>query len=372
MNWVVLFSLIAITGTVHGNETPAGKIDRVKGEVVIKQEEGHKTNGREGFPLFPGDRIETGKEGAVWFTLLQGQQFRLGEEAEVEIDELSGPEVEDGQKIIRLVLGYLWTKVLKRGEKEEGLEVHTPTAVLGVRGTEFDSVVSLDASTVVVVDEGKVELDSEGETVLVGTGEMSEAGVEIRPTAPVASVPKERRDWKAWREKRLQMLSIRLPRIVPRLLERLKVAVNKSKMFIPRVRDASDRLRATMNRARKAKKENNNEIFFRSMRRLKAQVDQFKKMASRFREGQNRVKVMVNNSRKIERHVSANRARFKAEDLDAIESDLKQMALYRIELKDIFRQAIIEIRTTFRELRAFRIEMGRSDHGPSLKKRGPN
>ncbi|MBW2192697.1 MAG: FecR domain-containing protein [Deltaproteobacteria bacterium] len=34
--------------------------------------------------------------------------------------------------------------------------IHTPTAVVGVRGTEFDTVVAEDSSSAIAVDEGSV------------------------------------------------------------------------------------------------------------------------------------------------------------------------------------------------------------------------
>ena len=82
--------------------------------------------------------ILTDESGTIWFTLHQGQQFKLSQDSQMEIDELSDQETEDDRITVRLVLGYLWSKIQKHAGKSKDLRIHTPTVIMGIRGTEFE------------------------------------------------------------------------------------------------------------------------------------------------------------------------------------------------------------------------------------------
>jgi hypothetical protein len=344
---------------VNGEEISIGKIDRIKVPVTVLRSDGQEIIGKEQLPLFPGDQITTGKGGMIWFSLQKGRQFRLGEDAQMSVDELSALEMDDGQLVLRLVLGYLWSKIQKIRTKMGRLEVHTPTAVLGVRGTEFDTVVSLDATSIITVDEGIIEVDVEDEKIILDKGKMTQVELDIKPTPPIQAIPKEKRDWKAWRKKRIMMLFKKLPQVAPRFRKRFERAVNRFTGFTDKVNEASDRLSAAMEKVKEARMDRDRQKFIQSVRQLRAQVCGFKKMVAKFRRGLNRVRVMGKISYRIENFVTMNRESFGDQELATIESNLVIISQKRIQLKDISRQTIFNIRQTFKDLRELRKKIRR-------------
>jgi len=362
--YTVLLALAMITffmtgGQAAGEEIPIGKIDKIKGPVNVTRSDGREITASEGISIFAGDRIVTGKEGKVWFSFEGGRQFRLSEEAQVSVDELSGRDSEDSQPVLRLALGYLWSRIQKFTGGTRRTVLHTPTAVIGVRGTEFDSVVSLDGTSVVAVDEGSVEVEAEDEKAILDQGKMTQVDVGVKPSAPVRATPKEKRDWQAWRRERVKRLFKNLPQMAPKFRERFERGVGRFTGFTERVQASSARLRTAMEKVRKAKQERDRRKFRASVQWLKIQAKNFKIMAGKFRHGLNRVRVMGRLSHRIDKFVDGNKERFNAGELAVIESNLAVIARKRQDLRNVARQTVSGIRGTFRELKAFREEIRR-------------
>jgi FecR-like protein len=358
---LVLCALVG--GPAAGKEAAVGEITRVKGPVTVTAADDRQTPGTEGRSLFAGDEIQTGKGGFAEFTLGSASRFKLGEEAHVSLDELSSKDLEDHKPVLRLVLGYLWSKLEKlRGDTHHTV-IHTPTAVIGVRGTEFDTVVSLDASSVVAVDEGSLELEVDGEKTLVPAGRMLRSDLTTKAVAPVIAVPREKRDWQSWRRKRFKRLFQRLPVAAPRLRARFERGADRFITFSGRVRSACSRISKTMEDVRRARAAEDRPAFRRAARRLKVSVAHLKDMVSNFRDGLNRVRVVGRLTYRIEGFVKKNRARFSEADLASIERNLGEIALKRKDLRETGRKTIFTIRKTFKELRQLRQEIRGSARG---------
>ena len=338
-------------------EAPLGKIEHMKGGVSVQRRDGREAKGETGMALYPGDQITTGKLAEVQFVLPPGRQFRLGPEAQVSIDELSSSEGEDQQPVMRLVLGYLWSKIQKLTGRKTAFDLHTPTAVMGVRGTEFETVVSLDAASLVSVDEGKVELDADGETVIVEQGKMSEVEFDGKPSLPSLTVSKEKRDWQAWREKRVEGMMNKLPRMAPRLRHRFEQAAVRAERFAETVQERGEGIRETMQEVRAAKQERDRAKVRVSAERLRDQAKEFRKAAARFRQGFNRFQTMSRLSIRLDLFVRENQARFPERQLASIQADFASIAEKRGEVKESQGKSISTIREVFRELKAFREEM---------------
>ena len=362
---LVLISFFMCGEQATGKECPVGEINKLSGLVSVVRSDGREITATKGLSIFAGDRIVTEKGGMVWFSFEEGRQFKLGEEAQVSVDELSGRNSEDFQPVLRLALGYLWSKIQKFTGKTQRTVIHTPTAVIGVRGTEFDSVVSLDGTSVVAVDEGSVEVEAEDEKAILDQGKMTQVDVGVKPSAPVQATSKEKRDWQAWRRQRIKRLFKNLPQMAPKFRKRFERGANRFTGFTERVRASSARLRTAMDRVRQAKLERDRRKFRASVQRLKVQSKNFKTMAGKFRHGLNRVRVMGRLSHRIEKFVNRNKERFSAGELAVIESNLAVIACKRQDLRNVARQTVSDIRRTFRELKAFR-EKTRRGRGQSL------
>jgi hypothetical protein len=354
---MALLSISMVLGTAIANQMPVGEITEIEGPAELVKDDGRQIRAEKGAPLFPGDQIITGKGGMVWFSFKQGDQYRLGEESQTSIDELSGPELEDNQPVLQLALGYLWSKIQKLRGQLHRTVVHTPTAVLGVRGTEFETVVSLDATSIVTVDDGTIEVEAEDEKTLVDRGKMTEVELDKKPMTPVQAIPKDRRDWKRWRKKRIKRLFKHLPQKAPKFRERFEMRADRFSRFTARIRKTSARIDATIKKIRQARRHRDRQKALESLVHLKVQAQKFKKMVAKFRKALNRVRVMGRLSHRLEKFASNNKERFSEQEFSVIDSNLAAVSEKRALLKTVIRNTVFGIKKTFKKLRKFREEL---------------
>jgi len=350
--FIIICFAMASRRPVLAEEAPVAKIHTCEGEVNILRSGGTKTPGEAGLPLFAGDCITTGKGGTAWFAFSDNKsRFKLAEHSVISIDELSGTRGSQDQPTLRLVLGYLKTICAKLGKRTSGLTLHTPTAVIGVRGTEFDTVASVDGTCVILVDEGAVELEVEERRVIIHEGNMADVNIEGKASLPVPAIPKQERDWSAWREKRIENLLANLPDMIPGFRNRFKRAVFRSKRFTTTVKQAAEDVRASILEVRLALSEGSSEKIGQARMRLRQQMPGFKKLVGKFRRAANRVRAMGSLSLRVQHHFAENKARFTVDEVAIIESNLSAILLKRRQLQNLYRSTIFNIKGTFRELR---------------------
>ncbi len=140
----------------------------------------------QGQAVYYGDRVRTGAGSWVVLTLSAGGSLTLGARCEVRLDSLVR---------LRLVIGRIWAAVNPALSGSEGFRVETPSAVVGVRGTEFSVCAKEDGLTVVSVSSGLVEVTGEGGTVVVHPGYSTRVRPGAAPTPPEPMGDDERRAW---------------------------------------------------------------------------------------------------------------------------------------------------------------------------------
>ena len=106
--------------------------------------------------LAAGDVIKTFKGGRLVLGLTDGSQAVIGEQTTVEITDLS----RSPRTIFNVLRGKTRIKIEKMGGRPNPYRVNTPTAVIAVRGTLFDVLVSGD-ETRVMVHEGEVAVSNQ-------------------------------------------------------------------------------------------------------------------------------------------------------------------------------------------------------------------
>ena len=102
-------------------------------------------------PLFAGDVIEVGGSGKLEIVFTDESVVRLGEHTKFTM------EAGQDKRALKLKMGKTWSKVKKLKDKSQ-LEVRTPTAVAGVRGTTFRVDVDPEENTDVGVYNGEVSV----------------------------------------------------------------------------------------------------------------------------------------------------------------------------------------------------------------------
>jgi ferric-dicitrate binding protein FerR (iron transport regulator) len=119
--------------------------------------------------LDDGDSLKTGKNSYAELEFSDGSRVKISQETEVSIYK----------DYFSLAIGYIRLYITKLFPN---FEIRTPSAIAGVRGTEFTVEVLEDQTTIVTVYEGEVDLMAQGKTLRLRKGE---SGI-VRPKSPPA------------------------------------------------------------------------------------------------------------------------------------------------------------------------------------------
>ncbi|MBV9958559.1 MAG: FecR domain-containing protein, partial [Acidobacteria bacterium] len=132
--------------------------------------------------LLAGDMIRTARGGRLVLGLADGSQAIIGEKTTVEILDLSRTP----RTIFNVLRGKTRVKIEKVGGRPNPYRVNTPTAVIAVRGTLFDVLVS-EKETQVFVHEGQVAVSSlsmPDMPVILDSGQKTRVPLSDSPEAP--------------------------------------------------------------------------------------------------------------------------------------------------------------------------------------------
>jgi hypothetical protein len=136
-------------------------ISSMEGDVTLKKGGGSQTyDAYESMSLNQGDTLYTGSDGSVTLDVSSGDsEITIGSNAEFNISDLAGQSGEKKSKF-KVWAGSIWVKVKSLAGSNDEFEVETPTAVMGVRGTQFFvGVDSKTGKTKVAVGAGLVSAD---------------------------------------------------------------------------------------------------------------------------------------------------------------------------------------------------------------------
>jgi FecR-like protein len=140
--WFVLVIALLTVARVHA-QSEAGTVAAVVGTLEI-QRGGAWQPSPIGVPVFVGDRLRTGAGDRAKIVFRDDSVLDIGADSEVVLDkQIFDPSVHQVQSVLRLVKGKIraWVSDYYH-EPRARYEVETPTAVAGVRGTEFIAMYS--------------------------------------------------------------------------------------------------------------------------------------------------------------------------------------------------------------------------------------
>lgn len=122
-----------------GYGSPVGKVRLVQGNVIIMHADiliGYQA--KEKLPLYQGDTIVTRKKGRIRFRLNDGTVLTLASETKLIINRsVYNPKKKSRFSFLSMSLGKARFWVRKLIYKRSSFKVKTPTAVVGVRGSDF-------------------------------------------------------------------------------------------------------------------------------------------------------------------------------------------------------------------------------------------
>ncbi len=137
--WLVVAGTLAgiLTAGAALAQDPAGRVKTVKGTVYIERE-GRRELALVGAGVRQADTLVTGPDGAVGVTLADDTLLSAGPNSVLQIERFMYEPNQPGSLEAALTKGTL-AVVSGRIAKQapDAMRVKTPSAILGVRGTEF-------------------------------------------------------------------------------------------------------------------------------------------------------------------------------------------------------------------------------------------
>jgi hypothetical protein len=159
--WLFIGTLsLSMVPAAIAKEEVIGHIARLSGIVDIKKaKKTYWSNARINMKVYFGDNIRTGDDGSGLIRLVDDSIIRIQSNSHIVLNTIISP-VEKKNSVL-LFFGKIWNKVSKRALRKKVFEVQTPTAVCGVRGTDFETASYDDGTMLVKVNTGNVEVDNE-------------------------------------------------------------------------------------------------------------------------------------------------------------------------------------------------------------------
>ncbi|MEO5347547.1 MAG: tandem-95 repeat protein, partial [Magnetococcus sp. YQC-9] len=190
-----------------------GNSTKLVGTVTATGPDGVSRTLQEGSPVHPKDVIKTEKNASVLFKFVDGTEFQLSNQAQAVFDKYQfDPAEKQGAfeaTVVRGIFRYHSGELAFQHPGQHSL-IKTPTAMIGIRGSELSGEVAEDGSTTVVHTSGILDIsDASGrETVTLlepGTATSVTFGAAaptpiFRPPAPFLNHLKNNLDFELIRE----------------------------------------------------------------------------------------------------------------------------------------------------------------------------
>lgn len=136
MGAVALFGLMLVVDAQAVDSI--GLVKTSKGSVTIERS-GQKIAAPGGTKLYSSDQVQTGADGAVGMTFIDNSRLSLGANSILALEKFrfntTTHEGEFVSSVKRGTLAAVSGKIAK--QTPEAMQVRTPSAILGVRGTKF-------------------------------------------------------------------------------------------------------------------------------------------------------------------------------------------------------------------------------------------
>ena len=132
-----------------------------------------------------GDEIRTGPGGSATLELPDGSWVVVSENTTLKIEQFWGSDV---RNLMRLMLGKVRFYIQRLGGRPNPYRVNTPTALIAVRGTEFEVVVDSLGLTEVFCFDGRVTVETAGlsdREVILDKGRKTQVRAGRYPMPPV-------------------------------------------------------------------------------------------------------------------------------------------------------------------------------------------
>src|SRR5690348_14908008 len=132
-----VFALLTIAVSAMAAD-PIGTVKTLNGSATITRE-GRAAPASVGMNVFQGDTVATAADGKIGMTFLDNSMMSLGPSSTLSLDKFrfntTTYEGEFGSSLKQGTLAAVSGRIVK--QTPEAMTIHTPSAILGVRGTKF-------------------------------------------------------------------------------------------------------------------------------------------------------------------------------------------------------------------------------------------
>ena len=182
----LVFFLIGGVNSLLAKEA-VGKVDTLEGRVEIQPGKTKKWEALDvETKIYQKDTIKTGEDSRAKISFIDESIVSIGPEATIEIEKLIyTPAKNYRETALRLLIGKARFNVARLFSGNSKFEVYTPTAIAGVKGTNF--VVDVISPDEVQVDVTEGQVDARIGNITTNLGEGSSVRVSVdRATGRVA------------------------------------------------------------------------------------------------------------------------------------------------------------------------------------------
>ena len=148
-----------------------GTVDAVTGDAAVVRADGTAVTLSAGDPLFQGDQLQTGADGAVAITFADHSEFSLGASGQMTLDEMVyDPSAGEGSATLSVAKGlFVFVSGQIAKTAPDAMVLETPVMTVGIRGTKVAGRADADgaenAITLLREDDGAT-----GEIVIATSG----------------------------------------------------------------------------------------------------------------------------------------------------------------------------------------------------------
>ena len=176
---VCLVAFLALSQVCFAKQDTLGRITSLSGDAEVKRAKKTEWIKAElAMPVYFGDHVKTLEDGNITITFHDESLMTVHPNTHVALNTIISPL--EKKNSVLLFFGRIWNKVRRKIVQMRGYEVQTPTAVLGVRGTEFEAGSYEDGTTLVRVASGGVMVDSEEEKSTVYENEGAQVSIRTK------------------------------------------------------------------------------------------------------------------------------------------------------------------------------------------------
>ena len=149
---------------------PIGQVKDLTGQAFAVRADGTRVALQAGDPVFQGDVVETGADGAINLLFVDETTFALGDDARLALDEMVyNPASKQGSSAFSILKGvFVFTSGQIAQTDNSQMTVTTPVATIGIRGTKVAGEVKpAGQETKFTVIDGEIAVVTQGGTVLM-------------------------------------------------------------------------------------------------------------------------------------------------------------------------------------------------------------